>query len=298
MSRLAAHIVAAPLFQRAIVAVIALAGVLAGLETSAALVERHRALLHSLDVIVLAVFALEAVLKIAAHGRQPWRYFADGWNVFDFAILVVCLLPVGGPFAAVLRLARALRLLRLVTALPKLQLLVGALLNSLSAMGYVSLLLGMMFYIYAVAGVHLFGAHDPAHFGTLGAALFSLFRIVTLDNWADIYATQLAHVPVAKAVIYFVTFILFGTMIVLNLFIGIVMNGMTEMHAELAESDRAKHLAETGSPTLADELISIEQELKTLQTRLASLRRHGGAISAADVGAPSLSAPASAHFST
>ncbi len=260
-------------FHHFIVAVIVLAGVVAGLETSAAVMAQHGALLHGLDKIILGVFIVEALLKMAAHGRQPWRYFADGWNVFDFLIVVICLLPVGGPFAAVLRLARALRLLRLVSALPKLQLLVGALLKSLSAMGYVSLLLALLFYIYAVAGIHLFGPNDPQNFGSLPAALLTLFRIVTLDNWGDIFLAQLANVPALKVTIYFVTFIVFGTMIILNLFIGIIMNSMSEMHAEIAERDRAQHERETGAATLEDELKSLEAELKATQTRLASLRR-------------------------
>ena len=237
------------------------------------MMERHGPILLGLDKFILGVFIVEALLKMAAHGRQPWRYFADGWNVFDFLIVVLCLLPVGGPFAAVLRLTRALRLLRLVSALPKLQLLVGALLKSLSAMGYVSLLLALLFYIYAVAGIHLFGAHDPKHFGSLPAAFLSLFRLVTLDNWADLFNAQLAHVPGIKVAIYFVTFIVFGTMIILNLFIGIIMNSMAEMHAELAERDRAQHERETGAATLEDELRTLEQELKETQTRMAGLRR-------------------------
>jgi voltage-gated sodium channel len=263
-------------FHHAIVAVIVLAGVVAGLETSPAIMAQRGALLHGLDRIILGIFVIEALLKMAMHGRQPWRYFADGWNVFDFLIVVICLLPVGGPFAAVLRLARILRLLRLVSALPKLQLLVGALLKSLSAMGYVSLLLALLFYIYAVAGIHLFGAHDPKHFGSLPAALLSLFRLVTLDNWADLFNGQLPHVPGLKVAIYFVTFIVFGTMIILNLFIGIIMNSMSEMHVEIAERDRARHERETGSATLEDELKSLEAELKATQTRLASLRRKWG----------------------
>lgn len=194
------------------------------METSSALVERHGALLGVLNAMVPGIFAIEAALKMAAHGRQPWRYFADGWNVFDFAVLVVCLVPIGGPFAAMLRLARALRLLRLFPALPRLQLLVGALLKSLSSMGYV----GLLFYVYAVAGVHFFGTHDPVHFGTLSAALFSPFRVVTPDNWTDICASQLGAAPVVKAVVYFVSFILFGTMFMLNPFIGIVMNSMPD----------------------------------------------------------------------
>ncbi len=268
-----AQVVAAKAFHHFIVAVIVLAGVVAGLETSPQIMGQYGGLLLGLDKFILGVFVLEALLKMAAHGRQPWRYFADGWNVFDFLIIVICLLPVGGPFAAVLRLARALRLLRLVSALPKLQLLVGALLKSLSAMGYVSLLLALLFYIYAVAGIHLFGAHDPKHFGSLPAAFLSLFRLVTLDNWADLFNTQLEHVPGIKVAIYFVTFIVFGTMIILNLFIGIIMNSMSEMHAEIAERDRAQHEREAGSATLEDELKSLEAELKAMQTRLTGLRR-------------------------
>ena len=267
------QIVAAKTFHHAIVAVIVLAGVVAGLETSTTLMARHGALLHALDRLILGVFIVEALLKMAAHGRQPWRYFTDGWNVFDFLIIAICVLPVGGPFAAVLRLARALRLLRLVSALPKLQLLVGALLKSLSAMGYVSLLLALLFYIYAVAGIHMFGAHDPKNFGSLPVAFLSLFRLVTLDNWADLFSAQLPHVPGIKVAIYFVTFIVFGTMIILNLFIGIIMNSMSEMHAEIAEQDRALHERETGAATLEDDLRSLEQELKETQTRMAGLRR-------------------------
>jgi voltage-gated sodium channel len=210
---------------------------------------------------------------MAAQGRQPWRYFADGWNVFDFLIIVICLLPVGGPFASVLRLARALRLLRLVSALPKLQLLAGALLKSLSAMGYVSLLLALLFYIYAVAGIHLFGAGDPKHFGTLGAALLSLFRIVTLDNWGDIYFAQTAHVPAIKVIIYFVTFIVFGTMIILNLFIGIIMNSMSEMHAEIESRDRRRHVAETGAATLEDDLRLLERQIESLKEQAMRVRQ-------------------------
>jgi voltage-gated sodium channel len=272
MTKIAKQLVASKWFHHFIVGVILTAGVVAGLETSPAMMERHGTVLLGLDRLILGVFIAEALLKMAAHGRRPWRYFADGWNVFDFLIVVLCLLPVGGPFAAVLRLTRALRLLRLISALPKLQLLVGALLKSLSAMGYVSLLLALLFYMYAVVGIHLFGRADPASFGSLGAALLTLFRIVTLDNWGDIYFAQVAHVPAVKVALYFATFIVFGTMIILNLFIGIIMNGMAEMHAEIEERDRALHERETGSPTLEDELKALERDLKKMQTHISGLR--------------------------
>lgn len=261
MKLLAQHIVHHARFQRMIIGMIILAGILAGIETNAAVVAAHGPLLKTLDVLVLAVFIIEVLLKLASHAPQPWRYFRDGWNVFDFAIVALCLMPIDSQFAIVLRLVRTLRLLRLVTALPKLQLLVGALFKSFSSMGYVGLLLGMMFYIYAIAGVHLFGAHDAAHFGNLSAAMMSLFQIITLDNWSDLFAAAQGASPLAAA-FYFVTFILLGTMIMLNLFIGVIMNSMSEMHEELA----AKKSAATGDA--ADELREIEARVAALRKRL------------------------------
>ena len=291
--KFAARTVETKTFNRLIIATIVVAGVLAGIETNGALVERHHALLRFLDVVILSIFGLEAVLKIAAHGRRPWRYFLDGWNVFDFTVLLLCLLPAAGPFAAVLRLARALRLLRLVSALPKLQLLVGALLKSFSAMGYVGVLLGLMFYIYAVAGVHLFGGAAPEHFGSLSAALFSLFQLITLEGWVDVFGAVHGAGP-ARAIVYFTSFFVLGTMIMLNLFIGVIMNSMSEMHAEIDERDRDRHLRETGQPTVEDDFTQIEQQLKALQEQLATTRRrvaHSNPERAADGQTPTRELP-------
>jgi voltage-gated sodium channel len=268
MSALAQRLVAHRVFQGFIIGVILLAGVLAGVETDPALVVSWSPWLGWLNHAVLAVFVLEIGLKLAACGREPRRYFADGWNVFDCVIVALCFLPAAGPFAAVLRLSRILRLLRLVSALPKLQLLVGALLKSLSAMGYVSLLLALMFYIYAVAGVHLFGAADPGDFGSLLAALFTLFRIVTLDNWGDAFERVASAAPVLVVTLYFVSFIVLGTMIILNLFIGIVMNSMAEMHREL----EAPPPGDRPAGALATELGAMEKQLAALQLQVRAAR--------------------------
>jgi voltage-gated sodium channel len=269
-TRIAGIIVHAPWFQRFILATILLAGVLAGIETDAATVAAHGSVLHTLDAIVLGIFIIEAILKLTAHCPRPWDYFRDGWNVFDFAIVVLCLLPVGSQFAVVLRLGRTLRLLRLVSALPKLQLLVGALIKSFSSMGYVSLLLGIMFYIYAITGVHLFGAHDKQHFGSLSQAFLTLFQTITLDDWKHLLTSAGGDSP-AIAAAYFVSFILLGTMIMLNLFIGIIMNSMSEMHAELEEQLRAKqNLTEQGC--ILSDLTALDQQLSTLKSQLKDLR--------------------------
>lgn len=264
-------LVATSVFQRVVLVAILAAGALAGLETSRELMTRHGPLLRALDAVLLAVFVVEIACKLGAHGRRPWRFFRDGWNVFDFVIVALCLLPLQSPFAAVLRLARGLRVLRLVSALPRLQLLVGALLKSIGAMGYVCLLLALLFYIYAVAGVQLFAAHSPALFGSLSLALFTLFRLMTLDNWSELFAAVDPHAPVA-APLYFFSFILIGTTIMLNLFIGIVMKSMTDVHDEL-EHGRAEaqaRLAQT-SPTEAD-LAALAAQLDAASRTLAAVR--------------------------
>ena len=185
-----------------------------------------------------------------AEGTKPWKYFNDGWNIFDFTIVVVALyaivpgVAINASFIAVLRLARIFRVFKLVTAIPKLQLLVGALIKSIPSMGYVGILLLILFYIYATMSVFFFGLNNPLHFGTLGRAKLSLFRIVTLEDWTDIMynnmfaGAQYANIDSCSGAVYddvnwmaaffFVSFVLIGTMIVLNLFIGVIMNSMDE----------------------------------------------------------------------
>ncbi len=257
-------------FHATIIATILCAGVLAGIETDAVLVAAHGPLLRALDAIVLSIFIIEVILKLTAHSPQPWRYFKDGWNVFDFTIVVLCLLPMDSQFAVVLRLGRTLRLLRLVSALPKLQLLVGALFKSFSSMGYVGLLLGLMFYIYAITGVHLFGGHDKEHFGSLSKAFLTLFQTITLDDWKFLFASATGSSP-AIAAAYFVSFILLGTMIMLNLFIGIIMNSMSEMHAELDEQVKVKQSIAEKDSVLSD-LTALDQQLSALKAQLRDLR--------------------------
>ena len=279
-------------FQYGILGVIVLAALLVGLETSRNLVQRHGDLLHRLDALVLWIFVVEAALKMARHGRHWYRYFGDTWNVFDFLIVVVCFLPIGGQYAAVLRLARVLRAMRLVTAVPKLQLLVGSLLKSIPSLVYVGLLLAMLFYVYAVMGIFMFRGNDPVHFHGLPTALLTLFRVVTLEDWTDVMYIQMygsdaypgyadyaqAHLrqasqgsPILGAA-YFVSFVMLGTMIMLNLFIGVIINSMDEAQAEREAEERRKHMERDGEISVGDEIRLIEEEMEKLSRRLGQLR--------------------------
>lgn len=278
----------APWFQHGITAVILAAGVLVGLETYPAVVERVGHVIHLLDQVILAIFVAEVVVKIGAEGNRPWRYFSDPWNVFDFAIVAVCFMPFNAQGVAVLRLARLLRVLKLVRALPKLQILVSALLKSIPSMGYVSLLLFMLFYLYAVAATMFFGANDPVHFGRLEVSMLSLFRAVTLEDWTDLMYIQMygcanygydgmmaqctasAATPLTS-VAFFVSFVLLGTMVILNLFVGVIMSGMDEAQAEQAELARLERVGH--APTLETELHALQQQLAVLQDHVVRVQR-------------------------
>jgi voltage-gated sodium channel len=270
LQRIAKRIVDSLGFQRLVILTILLVGVLAGIETDATLVASYGPVLHLLDEIALGIFIIEACVKLTAHLPRPWDYFRDGWNAFDFTVIVLCLLPMDSQFAVVLRLGRTLRLLRLVSALPKLQLLVGALIKSFSSMGYVSLLLGLMFYIYAIMGVHLFGASAPSNFGSLSRAFLTLFQTITLDDWKELFVSAKGSSP-AIAAAYFVSFILLGTMIMLNLFIGIIMNSMSEMHAELDAHEQTKRSPSDSQDVLTD-VVALDRQLTSLQLQVKDLR--------------------------
>lgn len=274
MSAFLQRLVASDGFHRFVLSTILLAGALSGLETHAGIVARYGTILDALDLVVLGVFVAEMACNIGAHGRRPWAYFHDPWNGFDFLIVLACLLPAHAEHAGVLRLVRMLRVLRLVTALPRLQLLVAALLRSLPSMAYVGLLLALLFYVYAVVGVSIFGRVDPARFGGVDVAALTLFQVLTLESWTDVMRGQLAAaVPPVWTALYFVSFILLGTMVTLNLLIGVIVNGMEEARQNMEDSERARHISTAGEPTGEDEVVALRRRVAEFDATLAALQR-------------------------
>lgn len=287
-------------FGNFILIVILFAGVLVGVQTYKDFAKQHYTLIFWLDQLILFIFLIEIIIKMAAEGRQPLRYFKDPWNVFDFSIVFVCyvalLMPeVEGFMYAVLRLARVLRVFRVVRTIPKLQLLVNALLKSIPSIGYVGVLLMVIFYIYATMGVFLFSVNDPVHFGNLQLSLLSLFRIVTLEDWTDIMyinihgcdhsiwgyteaegcISPIAHGAWATA--YFVSFVMIGTMVVLNLFIGVIMNSMDEAKNDASEEAFALR-DRSAEPSELDELENLSRDLESLKKRIEFLARKKKAL--------------------
>ena len=284
-------------FKNFITAVIVLAAVLVGIETYPHLAEAYHSPLMLANNIILGIFILEILVKMGAEVPKPLRYFYDPWNVFDFVIVAACFIPGAGQYAVVLRLLRLLRVLKLLNAIPKLQILVGALLKSIPSMFYVSVLLFLLFYVYAVAGVFLFAENDPYHFGNLQNSLLSLFRAVTLEDWTDLMYIQMYGCDQYGSTVllrdgietscdnpsgnwwlgmsFFVSFVLLGTMIILNLFIGVIMNGMDEATADaemLLEEMRLKERGET-APTVEHDIYELAKAVDDLQDRVGVIRK-------------------------
>lgn len=199
---------------------------------------------------------------MAAKYPKVHYYFKDGWNCFDFAIIVFCLIPATGELAMIARIARLLRVVRIVSVLPQLRILVSALIHSLPGMINVVLLMTVIFYVYGVAGYHLFHEIDPTHWDSLGISLLTLFRIVTLEDWTDImYVALDAH---WWAWIYFLSFVVIATFVIINLFIGIVVTNVQEAK----ETQLAELREELDTEDVISELRQTREALKRVQDQL------------------------------
>ncbi len=214
--------------------------------------------------LILAIFIAEAALKIYAVAPRFRLYFGNGWNLFDFTVVLLSLIPAAGEYAMIARLARLLRIARLVTAIPELRLIVATLVRSIPSMGNILLLMSIVFYIYAIAGYHLFHEIDPVHWRDLGISLLTLFRVVTLEDWTDVMYTAMQTYPWAW--IYFVSFVVVGTFVVINLFIAVVLNNLEQAKQERLDSMR--------QPLTVSELMrELDQTKAALQRLQSSLDR-------------------------
>lgn len=240
-----------PAVSRFIIAVILINAITLGLETFPRVMAQAGTLILAIDRICLTIFVGELVLRLYALGL---RFFRSGWNIFDFAIITISLLPATGSFS-VLRALRILRVLRVVSAVPSLRRVVDGLGRALPGMASVFLLIMIIYYIAAVMATKLFGASFPDWFGSLGASAYSLFQVMTLESWSmGIVRPVMEVYPYAWA--FFVPFILMTTFAVMNLIVGLIVNSMQEAASE-AEEQRDQAF----EAKVMERLTAIEQKL-------------------------------------
>jgi len=247
-------------FEKIIIGLIIVNAIILGLETDSGLQTRYGNWFELGHSVILIAFIIEALLKITAVAPRLKLYFGNGWNLFDFSIIVLSLVPATGELAMIARLARLLRVLRLISAIPEMRLMVATLMRSIPSMGHVMLLMSIIFYIYSIAGFQLFHTHDPEHWGTLGTSALTLFRVVTLEDWTDVMYIALQRYDWAW--LYFVSFIFMGTFVIINLFIAVVINNLEKSKIDELESLR--------QPVSRDDLLN---ELADTQKALVRLRK-------------------------
>lgn len=251
-----------PLFGQFIIGVIAVNAVTLGLETSPAMMASWGGLLVSIDRLALTIFTIEIALKLFAYGP---RFFKSGWNIFDFVIVAISLVPAAGAFS-VLRALRVLRVLRLLSVVPQLKFVVGALLSAVPGMSAIIAVLVLVFYIAAVIATKLFGPAFPEWFGNVGASMYSLFQIMTLESWSmGIVRPVMETYPWAW--VFFVPFIIVTSFAVLNLFIALIVNSMQKIHDEETRGEREE--AETEAH---DERTALMATLRDLQGDIAAIK--------------------------
>lgn len=249
-----------PRFEWGIIGLIIINAIILGLETDKEIYAAHGPLLEGLDRVILGVFVVELMVRAYVHG---WRMLKDPWSLFDIFVVGVALIPATGNLS-VLRSLRILRLLRLISAVPSMRRVVSGLLAAIPGMGSIVALLLLVLYVASVMATQMFGAAFPDQFGTLGASVFTLVQIMTMEGWADISGPVMEKFQYAW--LFFLVYMLVTSFAVLNLFIGIIVDAM---QSEALEPMEARE--ELSMDLHTDQILTELQEIRGELSRLKSM---------------------------
>lgn len=268
-------IVEGKVFQGIILFVIVFNAVIMGIETIRNLSADAQFALATINTLCLCIFVAEIIVKLLAYGLE---YFKDPWNWFDIIIVGVSMVS-GLAFMSAFRAVRVLRVLKSLKALrgtklighvKKLQIIIDAIVKSIPSIGWTGVLLLLIYYIFALIGVNLFGEAFPDWFGTIGKAMYTLFQVMTLESWSmGISRPVMAEFSYAWA--YFVPFVLLSSFVVMNVVVGIVVNAIDEVNAEAAAeaANEAEEKAPISNADLVKEMRSLKEQLDRMEKALA-----------------------------
>ena len=248
------------IFQSAVIFIIVLSAISIGAKTYdiAPFIER---ILSALDTTVTYVFLAEILLRFSACENKK-RFFADGWNLFDTIIVIGSLIPLQNAEAVLIgRLLRVFRVLRLVSVVPELRSLINALLKAIPRMGYIGLLMFIIFYIYGAIGSLFFASIDETLWGDVSVAMLTLFRVATFEDWTDVmYATMAEH-PLSW--IFYLSFIFLTAFVFLNMMVGTILDVMTEEQGRETAEQAHKERHE-----MAEQLANMQAQMEQIHTLL------------------------------
>lgn len=245
-------------FEAFITALIFINAVTLGLETSPTAVAAFGGALAVADSAILAIFVFELLARFVVY---RFDFFRDPWRIFDLLVVGVALIPATGSLS-VLRALRILRVLRLISIVPSLRRVVTGFITALPGMGSIILLLALVFYVFAVMATKLYGAAFPDLFGDLGASLYTLFQVMTLEGWSDGVVRPVMEVY-PTAWLFFIPFIVATSFTVLNLFIGVIVSAMEEEHE--AEESAEREALQEDQDAILREIRALRQEVRELK---------------------------------
>lgn len=247
------------IFQSFVIAVIVISALTVGAHTYA-LHPTAGLALHWMDIGITVFFLIELIIRyIASKGIKD--FFSKGWNIFDFIIVVGSLYPAAGSTILIARLLRIFRVLRLVSMIPELRLLVNSLIKAIPQMGYIALLMFVIFYIYAAMGSMLFAEINPFLWGDVSISMLTLFRVATFEDWTDVMYETMAVYKLSW--IYYITFIFLTAFVFLNMMVGAILEVMSEEHRS-AREEKTNSDSRPATQGQVNELKSQLNDLKTL----------------------------------
>ena len=248
-------------FELLVISVILVSALIIGVKTFVLPDWLHQGL-NVMDWAITLFFLTEITIRFIGEPRKR-DFFKSGWNLFDTLVVTLSLIPVGHQdMALIARLVRVFRVLRMVSIIPELRVLINSLVKALPQLGYVLLMMFVIFYIYAAIGTTLFAPINPTLWGDIVISLLTLFRVMTFEDWTDVmYETMSVY---GWSWMYYLTFICLTAFAFLNMVIGIVVNVIEKENQAQAAKERASE------PTMADlhqELMAIRHELQQVKGR-------------------------------
>ncbi len=259
------RVTSSKIFKNTIVLIILINSIVLGLITSDAIYAKFGKILEFILSTCVAIFTVEILLRIIAKG---WRFFLNGWNIFDFVLVSIALMPETGA-AITFRVFRVMRALRMVSSFKKLRHIVSAILVSAPHVFWAAVLLMIIFYIFGIMGQNLFHEEFPQWFGTLGETVYTLFQVTTLESWSMGIARPVMKVfPWAWC--YFVPFVMISSYIVLNVVVGVVVNATSDLSDDddVADMKNKMKTKKVTNAELLQQITELKNHIERLEAKL------------------------------
>lgn len=254
------QIESSPLFQSSVIFIIVLSAISIGAKTYDVQPFFSRAL-SFLDTGITVFFLGEIILRFMASENKA-KFFKDGWNLFDTLIVIGSLVPIENAEAVLIgRLLRVFRVLRLVSVVPELRSLINALFKAIPRMGYIALLMFIIFYIYGATGSLFFSEINEELWADVTIAMLTLFRVATFEDWTDVMYETMDVYPLSW--IFYLSFIFLTAFVFLNMMVGAILEVMSAEHNSETEA-----IAHQERHQMADQLNHMQKQLDTMQALL------------------------------